>query len=72
MYLPSAVHGQPPREAAANGGTPAREDLPWAYGCIHLEEFRKVTDGARTRVLRSHNPTTTVSKHCRTLQNRLV
>src|SRR5215217_1762948 len=33
FYLSSAVDGQPPREAAAYGGTSAQEDLLWAYGC---------------------------------------
>jgi hypothetical protein len=48
FHLPSDVDGQPPREAAAYGGTSAQEDLLWAYGCLHLEEFRRVTDGTRT------------------------
>jgi hypothetical protein len=33
FHLPSAVDGQPPREAATYGGTSAQEDLLWAYGC---------------------------------------
>src|SRR5215213_6432110 len=33
FHLPFAVDGQPPREAAAYGGTSAQEDLLWAYGC---------------------------------------
>ena len=32
----------------------------------------RVTDGARTRDLRSHNPPTPVSKRCCMLQNRLI
>ena len=31
-----------------------------------------MTDGARTRDLRSHNPTTSVATGCRALQNRLI
>src|SRR5215218_2545781 len=53
---------------------------------IHLQGFKKawhkcrfriypasqrVTDGARTRDLRSHNPLSSVSERCCTLQNRL-
>ena len=33
--------------------------------------FWWVTDGTRTRTLRSHNPPTPVSRCCRMLQNRL-
>ena len=32
----------------------------------------RVTDGARTRDLVSHNPRTYVAKSCRVLQNRLI
>src|SRR5215210_2006888 len=71
LHSASAVDGQPPCEAAAYGGRSAQEDLLWAYGCLHLEEFRRVTDGTRTRALRSHNPLTPVSGCCRKLQNRL-
>src|SRR5215207_9454270 len=35
-------------------------------------ESSRVTDGARTRALRSHNPSTSVAKGCCGLQNRLV
>jgi hypothetical protein len=34
-------------------------------------ESERVTDGTRTRALRSHNPTTSVATGCRALQNRL-
>src|SRR5215204_309560 len=34
--------------------------------------FSWVTDGARTRALRSHNPMSSVSERCRVLQNRLI
>jgi hypothetical protein len=33
--------------------------------------FWWVTDGARTRDLRSHNPPTSVSRRCHTLQNHV-
>ncbi len=35
-------------------------------------ESKRVTDGARTRVLRSHNPPSPVSRCCHTFQNRLI
>ena len=38
----------------------------------YLYGFVRVTDGARTRDLRSHNPTTPVSGCCCMLQNRLT
>src|SRR5215204_5313417 len=71
FHSPSAVVGQPPREAAY-GGASAQEDLQWAYGCVHLEEFRRVTDGTRTHALRSHNPPMPVSRYCHTVQNGLI
>ena len=37
-----------------------------------LPANRRVTDGARTRDLRSHNPPTLVSRCCPSLQNRLI
>src|SRR5215208_3450305 len=72
FHSPTAVDRHPPREAAAYVGTSAQEDLLWAYGCLHLEEFRRVTDGTRTRALRSHNPLSSVSGRCQMLQNRLI
>ena len=38
----------------------------------YLCEFTRVTDGTRTRALRSHNPLSPVSRHCHTLQNSLI
>ena len=35
----------------------------------YLCEFTRVTDGTRTRALRSHNPMSSVSWCCHTLQN---
>jgi hypothetical protein len=35
-------------------------------------ERGRVTDGTRTRALRSHNPLSPVSRRCRMLQNRLI
>jgi len=35
-------------------------------------ESMRVTDGTRTRALRSHNPLTPVSGRCRMLHNRLI
>jgi hypothetical protein len=35
-------------------------------------EYQRVTDGARTRDLRSHTPPTSVSGRCQELQNRLI
>ena len=37
-----------------------------------LRADERVTDGARTRLLRSHNPQTPVSRGCRTLLDRLI
>jgi hypothetical protein len=38
---------------------------------VFTNPCERVTDGARTRALRSHNPTSPVSGRCQTLQNRL-
>jgi hypothetical protein len=38
----------------------------------YLYGFERVTDGARTPYLRSHNPLSSVSRRCRMLQNRLI
>jgi PAS domain-containing protein len=38
----------------------------------YLCEFTRVTDGTRTRALRSHNPLSSVSRGCRALQNWLI
>jgi hypothetical protein len=40
----------------------------WAYLC----RYEKVTDGARTRALRSHNPKTSVATCCRVLHKPLM
>src|ERR671916_2694047 len=37
-----------------------------------LPSSERVTDGTRTRVLRSHNPPTSVSRRCCRLQDRLI
>jgi hypothetical protein len=53
--------------------TPVAEQEPSSLPSFPLTyaELKRVTDGARTRDLRSHNPPTSVSGRCRTLQNRL-
>ena len=57
------------------------ETLLWCFGirvfrrwCEMVSDqavrYQRVTDGTRTRALRSHNPPTSVSRCCRMLQNR--
>jgi hypothetical protein len=50
--------------------TPSR--LPVLRLHLTYAEYGRVTAGARTRALRSHNPTTLVSGRCQALQNRLI
>ena len=58
----------PPRCQAA-GRDP--EILAASACSAYLREMR-VTDGTRTRTLRSHNPLSSVSGCCRALQNRFI
>jgi hypothetical protein len=67
IMIRSCGHAVPSYSPAGCTGNPSHSAF-WAYLC----RSEKVTDGARTRALRSHNPPTPVSGRCRMLQNRLI
>jgi len=50
----------------------APEISPYPRFGLTYAEYERVTEGTRTRALRSHNPPTSVSGRCRMLQNRLI
>jgi hypothetical protein len=49
-------------------GIDGSKDAAFWSTCLSL----RVTDGTRTRALRTHNPLSPVSECCRMLQNRLI